>query len=90
MTRYEADKKAKKGRREASVKEIFDALATARQQIVELVEFVGEGRLLRLAARAGMRKAKVALARKLAVVLHRMLADGTNFLADKAAAAATR
>ena len=31
----------------------------------------------RLAKRAGMRKAKVALARKLAVVLHRMLADGT-------------
>jgi hypothetical protein len=37
---------------------------------------------------AAMRKAKVALARKLAVVLHRMLTDGTNFLADKAAAAA--
>jgi transposase len=45
---------------------------------------------MRLAARAGMRKAKVALARKLAVVLHRMLADGTNFLADKAAVAAAR
>ena len=40
----------------------------------------------RLAARAGMRKAKVALARKLAVVLHRMLADGTAFAATKAAA----
>jgi len=34
---------------------------------------------LRLAKRAGRRKAKVALARKLAVVLHRMLADGTPF-----------
>ena len=45
LARYEADKKAKKGRREASVKEIFDALATARQQIVELVEIVREGRL---------------------------------------------
>jgi transposase len=43
---------------------------------------------MRLAARAGMRKAKVAVARKLAVVLHRMLADSTEFLADKAAAAA--
>ena len=43
---------------------------------------------MRLAARAGMRKAKVALARKLAVVLHRMLADDTEFLADKAARAA--
>jgi transposase len=45
---------------------------------------------MRLAARTGMRKTKVALARKLAVVLHRMLADGTSFLADKAAAAAAR
>jgi transposase len=43
---------------------------------------------MRLALRAGMRKAKVALARKLAVVLHRMLADNTAFLADKAATAA--
>jgi transposase len=43
---------------------------------------------MRLAMRAGMRKAKVALARKLAVVLHRMLADGTQFMAGKAAAAA--
>ena len=42
----------------------------------------------RLANRAGMRKAKVALARKLAVVLHRMLADGTPFAAGRAAAAA--
>ncbi len=42
---------------------------------------------MRLAARAGMRKAKVALARKLAVV--RMLVDGTSFIVDKAAAAAT-
>ena len=43
----------------------------------------------RLAVRAGMRKAKVALARKLAVVLHRMLADGTTFVAGKAAARTT-
>jgi transposase len=42
----------------------------------------------RIANRAGMRKAKVALARKLAVVLHRMLADGTPFSAECAAAAA--
>jgi transposase len=34
---------------------------------------------LSLAKRAGMKKAKVALARKLAVVLHRMLADKTAF-----------
>ncbi|MFY9820280.1 MAG: IS110 family transposase [Thermoanaerobaculia bacterium] len=33
----------------------------------------------RLARRAGMKKAKVALARKLAVILHRMWVDGTSF-----------
>jgi transposase len=43
---------------------------------------------LRLAKRAGMKKAKVALARKLAVVLHRMLADGTTFMASKVAPSA--
>jgi transposase len=41
----------------------------------------------RVASRAGMRKAKVALARKLAVILHRMLASGMSFVAEKAAAA---
>jgi transposase len=40
----------------------------------------------RLARRAGMKKAKVALARKLAVIMHRMLADESKF--DFAAAAA--
>jgi transposase len=39
---------------------------------------------LAVAKRAGRRKAKVALARKLAVVLHRMLADGTPFVAEAA------
>ena len=34
---------------------------------------------LRLAKRAGMKKARTALARKLAVVLHRMWCDGTQF-----------
>lgn len=47
---------------------------------------------MKLAKRAGMKKAKVALARKLAVILHRMLVDGTVFAAetprDFAAAAA--
>jgi hypothetical protein len=43
---------------------------------------------LGIAKRAGMRKAKVALARKLAMILHRMLVDGTPFDAAKAAAAA--
>lgn len=34
---------------------------------------------MRIARRAGMNKAKVALARRLAVILHRMLVDGTPF-----------
>jgi len=41
---------------------------------------------MRIAARAGMKKAKVALARKLAVIMHRMLVDGTPFI-DAAKAA---
>jgi len=41
---------------------------------------------MRIARRAGMSKAKVALARKLAVILHRMLANGTPFNAAAAAA----
>jgi transposase len=42
----------------------------------------------RLARRTGMREAKVALARKLAVVMHRMLVTGKPFAAEHAAAAA--
>jgi len=38
---------------------------------------------MRIARRAGMRKAKVALARKLAVVLHRMLANAVPFNPSK-------
>jgi len=34
---------------------------------------------LRLAKRVGFKKAKVAVARKLAVILHRMWVDGTRF-----------
>ncbi len=41
---------------------------------------------MRIARRAGRSKAKVALARKLAVFMHRMLADGTPFNAAAAAA----
>jgi len=41
---------------------------------------------MRIARRSGMKKAKVALARKLAVILHRMLANATPFNAAAAAA----
>ena len=41
---------------------------------------------MRIARRAGMSKAKVALARRLAVIMHRMLADGTTFNAAAMAA----
>jgi len=39
---------------------------------------------MKIARRAGMKKAKVALARKLAVIMHRMLADDTRFNAAAA------
>jgi len=45
-----------------------------------------KGWAMRIARRAGMKKAKVALARKLAVVLHRMLATGTPFNASSTVA----
>jgi transposase len=41
---------------------------------------------MRIARRAGMNKAKIALARKLAVILHRMLANAAPFNAPAAAA----
>jgi transposase len=43
---------------------------------------------MRVASRQGTKKAKVALARKPAVVLHRMWVDGTSFRWGKAGAAA--
>jgi transposase len=39
---------------------------------------------MRVAARRGARRAKVALARRLAVILHRMWVDGTDFQAPSA------
>jgi transposase len=39
---------------------------------------------MRIAKRAGMKKAAVALARKLAVIMHRMPADGTPFTTQPA------
>jgi hypothetical protein len=42
---------------------------------------------IRLAKRNGLRKAKVAVARKLAVILHRMWIDGTEFNWSKEIAA---
>ena len=43
---------------------------------------------LRLAKRVGFKKAKVAVARKLAVILHRMWRDGTDFIWSSKEAAA--
>jgi hypothetical protein len=43
---------------------------------------------LEVAKRRGMRRAKVALARKLAVILHRIWVDGTTFRWGREAAAA--
>ena len=38
-----------------------------------------QGLGVKLAKRSGLRKAKIAVARKLAVILHRMWIDGTEF-----------
>ena len=46
-----------------------------------------EGLGAKLAKRNGFRKAKVAVSRKLAVILHRMWVDGTEFSWSKEIAA---
>ncbi len=43
-------------------------------------------RAIEVGKRRGMKRAKVALARKLAIVLHRMRVDGTSFHFGKQAA----
>jgi hypothetical protein len=43
---------------------------------------------LEVAQRRGMRRAKVALARKLAIILHRIWVDGTTFRWGREAAVA--
>jgi hypothetical protein len=43
---------------------------------------------MKIARKAGVQKAKVAVARKLAVILHRMWADGSDFQWGKAQEAA--
>jgi transposase len=48
-----------------------------RSYLYEAAGFKAWG--MRLAKRIGMRKARVAVARKLAVILHRMWVDGTDF-----------
>ena len=45
---------------------------------------------IRLAKRSGLRKAKVAVARKLAVILHQMWIDGTEFHRSSKEVAAQR
>jgi transposase len=56
---------------------LFEA---ANVMLTRAVRFSGlKAWALRVAARQGMKKAKVALARKLAVVMHRMWVDGTTF-----------
>ena len=61
-------------------------VASAPEALVGFLRKLG----LLIAQRRGMRRAKVALARKLATVLHRIWADGTEFHwgKDPAAAAA--
>ena len=87
-TRYQSGEKDVTGR----ISKIGDrGVRTALYEAVHtiLTKPVKAGTLkswaMRLAARAGKKKAKVALARKLAVILHRILVNGAPFDADRAA-----
>jgi transposase len=89
-TRYQSGEKDVSGRiSKVGDRSVRSALYEAANII--LTKAVKGGSLkswgMRLAARAGKKKAKVALARKLAVILHRMLVNGMPFDADKAAMA---
>ena len=56
---------------------LFEAAGVSADARPEMVGLKAWG--MRLAKRNGLRKAKVAVARKLAVILHRMWIDGTEF-----------
>ena len=56
---------------------LFDAAGVLLTRVPKWCALKAWG--LRLAKRSGFKKAKVALARKLAVILHRMWCDGTDF-----------
>ena len=56
---------------------LFEAAGVLLTRVQEWCALKAWG--MRLAKRVGLRKAKVAVARKLAVILHRMWMDGTDF-----------
>jgi len=87
-TRYQSGEKDVSGRiSKIGDRGVRSALYEAAQIILTMPVKGGalKSWAMRLAARAGKKKAKVALARKLAVILHRMLVSDTPFDADKAA-----
>ena len=64
---------------------LFEAATVLLQRYSRASELKAWG--LALAKRIGMRRAKVAVARRLAVIMHRMWMDATEFQGDKRAAA---
>ena len=56
---------------------LFDAAGVLLTRVSKWCALKAWG--LRLAKRSGLKKAKVAVARKLAVILHRMWCDRTDF-----------
>ncbi len=56
---------------------LFEAAGVLMTRVPQWCKLKAWG--LRLAKRVGFKKAKVAVARKLAVILHRMWRDGTDF-----------
>ena len=73
----------------------FDTLEQARTYVTQTPGMTRSGKFstlerwgLKVAKRRGVRRAKVALARKLSTVLHRLWADGSEFRFGKEAAAA--
>jgi transposase len=65
---------------------LFEAAAVLLTRVQKWCALKAWG--LRLAKRVDFKKAKVAVARKLAVILHRMWRDGTDFIWSSKEAAA--
>ena len=71
-----------KGRFAARIRELVAGQAMLERVIEPMLR--AREAAMRVAARRGVKRAKVALARKLAVVLHRMWVDGSDFQAQPA------
>jgi hypothetical protein len=59
----------------------WEAVRNCLERHFDGISKCGDRRVFAIARRSTMRKARIALARRLAIIMHAMLRDGTEFLA---------